>query len=109
MVKETDQYRSPEFLEFAHGRGGLCCVCLAIDHVQQPRDEVHHYGPKGMGQRGSDLLVCRLCKKHHQHYQGKRTLGFLRAGEGEVLAAMRADNIVLLVAWVPEMERRLKR
>ena len=94
------------FLAWAKAQGGRCCVCARIECVDGPADELHHYGPKGMAQRGSDRMVARVCLRHHAKYQGKRRIGFLRAGEAEVYAALLEDNVTLLAGYVGELQRR---
>jgi len=97
-------YRSREFLSFAKALGGACCVCHYVDNEQTPAAELHHYGPKGMGQKSSDLLVARVCHRHHEKIQGKRRIGFERAGEINILEALEADNVALLAAYVASLE-----
>jgi len=99
------RFTSRDFLRFAHEQPAECAVCRWTKGERVPAEELHHYGDKGMGQRSDDTWVTPLCMNCHRLYQGKRFLGFLRAGEHEVLAAMQRGNIELLSAYVQQQER----
>jgi hypothetical protein len=62
--------------------------------------EIHHMGPKGMGQKCHVYEVARVCHACHEAIQGKRRAYFSRTGEWEVLAAMQEDALNLLMEWV---------
>jgi len=97
-------HRSREFLAFAKGLPGPCCICWRVNGRKRPAEELHHYGEKGAGQKCSDHEVARICAEHHRRYQGKRRIGFMRAGEIEVLEALESDNVKLLSAWATKLE-----
>jgi hypothetical protein len=99
--------RNAAFLRFVHERGGICCLCFEIDGERGPFEEAHHFGPKGMGQKGSDYLVARVCRKHHAQIQGKRKVAFEREPGGwEILAALRGDALDLMIEWVEHLHGR---
>ncbi len=98
------QQQSKQFLKWAKQQGGLCCLCLRLSGQEIASCELHHYGEKGMGQKGSDYCVARLCKKHHGQYQGMRRLAFFREDLVTVLEAIEADNIALLESYVVFLE-----
>lgn len=97
--------KDPEFLRWAKRHGGICCVCRWLHGLTVPFEELHHHGDKGTGQRGDDYFVARMCKTHHREYQGKRGIGFDRAGEWEVAAAIRRDNSELLADYIEHLKR----
>lgn len=97
-------YRSDAFKAFAKRQVGRCCIHWLLHCEERPGEELHHYGPKGMGQKASDLLLARVCKECHGRYQGKRRIGFERAGEIAVLEALEADNVDLLHSYVEHLE-----
>ena len=66
-------------------------------------EELHHFGPKGMGQKGDDHLVARLCVKCHHLYQGRKRAAFIRNGEYEAYAAMLEDATELMSAYIRKL------
>ena len=102
--------RDRAFLAWAKEQGGQCCLCWRLTGDRRPAAELHHFGDKGMGQKGSDHLVARLCLTHHHEVQGKRRLAFLRGqvhgGGLEALAALQEDALELLSGWVAHLQRR---
>ncbi len=94
-------YRSRAFLAYAKDQRGLCCVCKSQEGV-----ELHHYGSAGMGQKGSDLLVCRVCRRCHGEIQGKRRHAFERLGQLDKWIDIQADGIELLRGYVEGMGGR---
>jgi len=93
-------YRSKAFLAWAKLQRGVCCVCR-----DRPGVELHHFGEKGMGQKASDLLVCRVCSGCHQQIQGKRGLAFRRMNRIETWADIQADAVALLSDYVEHLEQ----
>ena len=60
-----------------------------------------------MGQRGSDLLVARVCQRHHGAVQGKRSaMSFGRIGRIDQFAAILEDTVRLLSGYVAHLETR---
>jgi hypothetical protein len=102
LTKPLKPYRSRRFLEWAKRQGGCCCICQESPATTQ----LHHYGPKGMGQKGSDLLIAQVCRGHHEALQGKRALAFRRNGDLESYVALLEDNVDLLAGYVVELEAR---
>lgn len=96
------RFTSRAFLAFAHAQAPECAVCRWTRGERVPAEELHHYGDKAMGTRSDDTWVAPLCRACHHRYQGKRFLGFVRANEYEVLAAMQRGNIELLTAYIRE-------
>jgi hypothetical protein len=108
VISKNPPYRSAEFLRFAHELGGGCC--FARDEHHDGPVELHHYGDKGMGQKASDLLVARVCRRCHGLVQGKRSFRtFERAGLAESFPMMLEDNVKLLAAYVQHLEQKGKR
>ena len=58
--KAPKKTRCRTYLDFV--RSHPCCACGAN------ADEAHHFGPRGMGEKCSDLLAVPLCKKHHDDF-----------------------------------------
>jgi hypothetical protein len=100
IPKPTPAYRSRGFLDFAVHTMRDCCVCG--DRAL----EAHHYGPKGMGQKGSDLILAPLCRKCHTRLQGKRALAFERSGDLETYVALLEANRDLLAGYVAQLETK---
>lgn len=90
MMYKKKPARSKKYREWVFTQGGRCCVCGG------KFEEEHHFGDKGTGQRCSDFLICRICKKCHTTYQGKRFIGFEREGQLDVLCLMQRDALNLL-------------
>lgn len=104
MVGTEERYESKEFLRFAAEQGGVCCICRKIHGEVVPAKERHHFGEKGMGQKGSDFRVARLCLKCHKKWQGKRGFSFTVNEEFEVYNAMLTDAIELVSAYANYLE-----
>lgn len=102
-IPKARRYESRAFLTFAKEQGGYCCLCWPMN---EPADELHHWGEKGMGQKGHDYEVARLCRKCHERMQGKRKHYFCRTADYETLAAMQEDSLELLMAWTADLEGR---
>lgn len=108
MVEER-RIRSREFLRFAKGMGGVCCICRNVHGESVYGEELHHFGDKGMSQKGSDFRVARVCVKHHKQYQGKRAMAFFRDGELEIYNAMLTDSIEMTSAYAAYVEEQAKK
>lgn len=93
-------HRSKAYLGWARLQHGPCCVCR-----QHKFQQLHHFGAKGIGQKCSDLLVCRVCEPCHSRIQGKRRLAFERRKEMDVWADMLEDALLLLEQYLIEIER----
>lgn len=99
-------YRSRAFLAWAKQFAAPCAICR-----ENPGIELHHYGPRGMSQKGSDLIVVHVCRECHGKIQGL-TLGSGRwalAGRLAELADLQADTIALLAGYVQALEADPKR
>lgn len=104
MIEKPKRYRSPEFLEWSKRQVSYCCVCRA-----KLGNELHHFGPAGMGQKGSDLLVARVCSDCHRgknSIQGKRRIGFERIGKLDTWCDILEDCIELLTSYIANLEIR---
>ncbi len=97
-------YRSPEFLKFAKQQGGRCCLCWGLRVEETPAMELHHYGEGGMGLKGSDYLIARVCRNCHASVQGKGRISFERLGRTNELEMMEADSLELLQGWTARLE-----
>lgn len=95
-------YRSKAYLSWAKFQYRKCCVC-----GENYGSELHHFGDKGMGQKASDLLVCRVCPGCHQQVQGKRVIAFRRLRQLETWIDIQADAIALLTAYIEYLEQRV--
>jgi len=100
IPKPQPAYRSRAFLTWAKREVTTCAVC------PERADELHHFGPKGMGQKGSDLIVAPLCRKHHTSLQGKRALAFARSGDLETYVKLLEANRDLLEGYIAFLESR---
>lgn len=107
-MSHPGRYKTPAFLAFAHAQHAMCSVCRWVYGEPTIASQLHHYGDKGIGQRCDDTWVTPVCRDHHEAFQGKRFLGFIRAGEHEVLAAMQRGNIELLAAYTEHLEGRCR-
>lgn len=92
--------RDRDFLSWAKQQGGQCCLCWRLTGDRQPADHLHHFSDHGLGQKGSDHFVARVCLACHASVQGKRWIAFMREGEFETLAALQEDAIKLLSGFV---------
>lgn len=95
-------YRSRAFLEWAKRQHGKCCVCEDGHGIQ-----LHHFGDKGMGQKSTDLLVCRVHEGCHRQIQGKRLIAFRRLGQLELWIRILEDSLKLLCGYVEHLEGRV--
>jgi len=102
MLKQKP-YKSPEFLKFAKHQIRKCIVC-----EQKYGTQLHHFGKRGIGQKATDLLVCRVCKECHDSIQGKSEVGFERLGQTEIWIKMQADALELLMLYVQSLEAKQK-
>ena len=93
--------KSRKYLAWAKTQLGQCCVCMA-----KPGVELHHFGDAGMGQKGSDYLVCRACTDCHRYIQGKRYIAFERLGDSHIWARIMADGLGLLSGYAANLEAR---
>lgn len=96
--------KDPEFLKWARRQGGSCCVCRAVSGDQIPASELHHFGKSGMGLKGVDHFVARVCRDHHTFVQGKYRSWFVRNNELETWTAMLEDALSMLSNY--EMEHK---
>lgn len=94
--------KNKPFLRWAHSHHGRCCVCWEERQIETPFEDLHHIGRSGMGMKGSDLQVARVCRSCHAWVQGKRRLQFERIGKPGVWTALQADALELLAGWVRE-------
>lgn len=97
--------RAPDFLRWAHSIPADCCLCA------DPAEELHHLENGGYGKRGSDLLLARVCAKHHREVQGKGRIAFERLGQLETWGALqshkrRSRNATRLRKWNDANEQR---
>lgn len=94
--------RSKAYRQWVYEQGGRCCVCNG------KFQEFHHFGDKGTGQKCSDFIGCRLCLECHASYQGKRFIGFERAGQLDILCMMQRDALTLLSDYAEMLEQTRK-
>ncbi len=97
--------KHPHFLRWAKHQGGECCICRWIDG--QPGVEatdLHHYGASGMGMKGTDYDVCRVCRRHHGIIQGKSWKSLERAGRLDIWAAIVQDGDSLKRKYLGEID-----
>ena len=103
-MKKQPQNRtaeSREYLKWAKQQGGNCCVCrYAQDNPGVPGVELYDIGESGMGRKGSDYMVARVCKQHHRAVEGKRWVQHQRAQTLPVWAALNEDALKLLDMWI---------
>jgi hypothetical protein len=98
VAQKPDRSRRLVYLAWAKSKPGTCCVCR-----QQPGAELHHFGPRGLGQKGDDFLVARLCPDCHRKEQGKREAQYMRDGRADVWARIQGDALALLTGYVREL------
>jgi hypothetical protein len=99
----TKPVRDRDFLSWAKQQGGQCCLCWRLTGERVPGAELHHAAEHGLGQKGSDHFVARVCLDCHRSIQGKRWIAFMRAGQFEILAALQEDAIALLSGFVEHL------
>lgn len=104
LLSKIPRHKSREFLQWAKRRGGICCVCGSAECV-----ELHHWGPRPMGRKCSDLFVARLCREHHEQLAGKRFQAFSRGDDLETYCDLLHDNLALLHDWAILLEARTAR
>ena len=77
-------------------------MCRALTGRERVAVEPHHfdYANKGMGIKGRDHYICRLCREHHDELQGKGRIWFGRHGRFDVYTAMLEDATNLLSDYV---------
>jgi hypothetical protein len=105
MIPKTMRHRDRAFLSWAKGQGGACCLCLRLRGEVVPGVELHHWGEKGMAQKGDDYRVARLCGPCHREQQGRRRMAYLRRDEMDVLEALTADALDLVIGFL-QLEKK---
>lgn len=96
--------RDRSFLSWAKKQGGQCCICWRLKGDRVPGAELHHFSSDGgMGLKGSDHVVARVCRTCHDSVQGKHWISFLREDRIETLAALQEDAIKLLSGFVEHL------
>ena len=98
LRQRQPSHRSKKYLEWAKTQHGICCLCNDKAGAQ-----LHHLEP-GMGKKGSDLLVCRLCKECHGWAEGKRRIALTRMGRLDDWADMLEDALELLSGYAAKLE-----
>lgn len=102
MIPKRQRARDRDFLAWAKAQGGICCMCRWLTGAHVPAEELHHFADKGMGQKGDDHLIARLCHPCHETWQGKRRAYFTRTGHWEAFAALQTDALALLTAYLED-------
>lgn len=93
-------YRSKQFLTWAKRQAySSCCLCR-----EKLFEELHHFADKGIGQKCSDLFVCRVCRDCHEEIQGKRKIALGRLGRITDWISMQEDALDLLAGYVRYIE-----
>ena len=98
VAQRPDRSRRLDYLAWCKRQPGVCCVCRA-----QPGSELHHFGQHGIGQKGDDLLVARLCPACHRQAQGKRETHYVRNNLLGAWTMIQADGLALLTAYTREI------
>jgi len=89
--------RDREFLRFAHSTPILCRICKKV-----PAQQLHHFGSGGMGLKGSDYLIVRVCQNCHE--RARKVIAMKRDNDWETLATFYEDATELMQLYI----RRLK-
>ncbi len=103
MFPKDKPYRSKKYMAFCHELGGQCCVCK-----EQPFEQLHHFSKIGMGMKGTDLKLCRVCTKCHERIAGKRRLAFMRSGDILTWIDIQKDGMEMLCKYVEYLEGKNK-
>ena len=82
-----------DFLQFAHSFPCKCKMC-----GENPFSELHHFGSGGMGMKGSDYLVVRLC--HPCHEKARKVHAMRRDGDFETLSLFLLDSVELMEGYI---------
>lgn len=90
MTKRT---QDKAFLAFAHEVIVPCRFCMG-----RPFQQVHHFGSGGMGLKGSDYLVVRICMKCHERARKVRAMKC--DGDHETLAICLQDTADLMEGYI---------
>lgn len=92
-------YRSKRYLGWAKDRYRECANCGA------QAEELHHFGPRGLGQKASDLFVVPICRRCHDIIHS-RGISLLVVGTDEttdeVLMRMLGAQREMLARFVAE-------
>jgi hypothetical protein len=91
-------HRSRDFLRWAKTQMSVCCLCR-----EKPGSQLHHLEP-GLGKKGSDLLVCRVCPECHQWAEGKRRIALERMDKLGEWTDMLVDSLKLLSEYTAKLE-----
>jgi len=91
--------KDPEFLAWAHRQPGQCCLCR-----QRRWEQLHHFGSGGMGSKGDDERVARVCLPCHT--RARKEIAMRRDGDFETLAAFLADALDLMIKYKRELVAR---
>jgi hypothetical protein len=96
VFEKKEVFRSSVYLSWARSQGGKCCLCGA------QADELHHFGRRGMGRKGSDLMVARVCRECHARVQGLGTVSADRSGRTSEMMSLQADALELANMYLAE-------
>lgn len=96
MLTKHPRIVDRDFLRYCHSMPAPCTVC----HSGQ-FEELHHFGSGGMGMKGSDYLVVRLCLDCHRGARKARAM--LMDGEYQRLAAFYADAVELMEGYLQRL------
>jgi hypothetical protein len=89
--------RNKEYLHWCARQLGECCLC------DSPAVDLHHFGSQGgMGMKGSDYWIARVCRDCHARVQGKRRLAFMRNGDLETYVCLLEDALELAERWIDD-------
>ena len=105
MIAKNKPARDKDFLSWAKEQGGYCCVCRRMRGRREAGVELHHYGERGIGQKGSDYIVARVCQDCHHIVQGKTRIWASKvntASSWELIVAIQEDTIWLLEHFIAE-------
>jgi hypothetical protein len=102
MRPKNPRRRDRAFLSWAKTQHAPCCICR-----DAPGAELHHWGRGGMGIKGDDYEVCRVCVDCHGEVAGLGRIAVIRdecLGTWETWADMLEDSHALLVGWICQQD-----
>ncbi len=97
----TGRTKDKAFLRFAHEEIVPCRFCH-----ERAFQELHHFGSGGMGLKGSDYLVVRLCTPCHHSSRARKVRSMKNAEDYETLAICLQDAADLMESYIIRLRRR---
>ena len=86
-----------DFFKFVCSQATTCKLC-----GKRPAQDPHHFGDGGMGMKGSDYLLVRLCRQCHAA-NDRKVLSLKKNNEWELLTTFYQDATNLMQRYIQKL------